>query len=352
MGVQERLTLQAVAEPTLLAVEHIHRYEFAAALCAGMRVLDLCCGSGYGSEILAGRADSVHGVDYDAATIDTATASVGRDPGGAITFELGDATEFLRAPDLAGRFDAIVCFEGLEHLPDVTATLEELRRHAAAGIAVVASVPNSRGMHEDNEFHLSDFGYAEAHAAFNDFPDGQIVHQYLAEGSLIAVDDAGDVDARLYGLERAEPPYANHYLLVAGIDRERLEGAHRARMQVALAPTYNRYMRSLERANTELRRRNNQLTRGLLGKADSAAPSYIKRTEAQLAELAQRRQDIVEMQGELDLRQRRIHRLEEQLEHARAAAARPAPAPPPSPLVAIVARVIATVTRLAARLRR
>jgi hypothetical protein len=89
-----------------------------------------------------------------------------------------------------------------------------------------------------------------------------------------------------------------------------------------------------------------------LGKADSAAPSYIKRTEAQLAELVQRRADIVEMQGELDLRQRRIHRLEEQLEHARAAAARPAPAPPPSPLVGIVARLIATASGLAGRVRR
>jgi 2-polyprenyl-3-methyl-5-hydroxy-6-metoxy-1,4-benzoquinol methylase len=351
MGVQERLTLQAVTEPTLLAAEHLHRYEFAAALCAGLRVLDLCCGSGYGSEILAGRADAVHGIDYDAATIDTATATVGSATE-TITFELADATEFLRGEDLTDRFDAIVCFEGLEHLPDVAAAFAELRRHAAAGIAVIASVPNSRGLHEDNEFHVSDFGYVEAHAAFGEFPDAQIVHQYLAEGSLIAVDDAGDLDARVYGLERAEPPYANHYLLVAGVDRERVEAAHRARMQVAIAPTYNRYMRSLERANTELRRRNNQLTRGLLGKADSAAPSYIKRTEAQLAELVQRRADIVEMQGELDLRQRRIHRLEEQLEHARTAAARPAPAPPPSPLAGVVARLIATASGLAGRVRR
>ncbi len=351
MGVQERLTLQAVAEPTLLAAEHLHRYEFAAELCAGLRVLDLCCGSGYGAEILAGRADCVHGVDYDAATIDTATVTVGRESAGAITFELGDATEFLGG-DLAGRFDAIVCFEGLEHLPDVGATFAALRRHAGAGIAVIASVPNSRGMHEDNEFHVSDFGYREAHAAFGDFPGARILHQYLAEGSLIVVDEAGEVDARLFGLERAEPPYANHYLVVAGIDDERVAGAHRARMQVALAPTYNRYMRSLERANTELRRRNNQLTRGLLGKGDSAAPSYIKRTEAQLAELAQRRQDIVEMQGELDLRQRRIHRLEEQLEHARAAGERPAPAPPPSPVVAAAGRLLGAVGRRVARLRR
>jgi 2-polyprenyl-3-methyl-5-hydroxy-6-metoxy-1,4-benzoquinol methylase len=310
MGVQERLTLQAVGEPTLIAAEHVHRYEFAAALCAGLRVLDLCCGSGYGAEILATRAATVHGVDYDAATIDLATRTLGEDEG--LSFELADALGFLRQ-DLGDRFDAIVCFEGLEHLPDVTATLGELRRHAADGIAVIASVPNSRGLGEDNEFHLTEFGYAEARAAFADFPAAVIVHQYLAEGSLIVVDDADDVDMRLVGLERAEPPYANHFLLVSG---ERLGTGHSARMQLAAAPNYNRYMQSLERANTQLRRRNNQLTRLLLGKGDSAAPSYVKRTEERLAELAKRTAALEDLERELEHRQRRIERLEDQIRFA------------------------------------
>ncbi len=323
MGVQERLTLAAVAEPTLIAGEHLHRYEFAAALCGGLRVLDLCCGTGYGAEILATRAATVHGVDYDAATIDLATQALGR--AGAITFELADATAFLRR-DLAGRFDAIVCFEGLEHLPDVEATLGELRRHAADGVAVIASVPNSRGLGEDNEFHLTDFGYASARAAFGAFPGATVVHQYLAEGSLIVIDEAGDLETRLDGLERAEPPYANHYLLVCGLDPA---AAHRARLQLAVAPNHNRYMQGLERANTQLRRRNTQLSRLLLGKADSAAPSYIARTEARLAELTARAAAIDDLERELEHRQRRIDRLEEQLEHAVAAATRAAVAPAP-----------------------
>ncbi len=332
MGVQERLTLQAVTEPTLIAAEHLHRYEFAAGLLAGLRVVDLCCGSGYGAEILAGRAEAVHGVDNDAATIDLAASTVGRAE--SISFELADATDFLRR-DLGDRFEAIVCFEGLEHLPDAGAAIGELRRQASAGVAVIASVPNSLGLGEENEFHLSEFGYAEVRAAFAGFPGAAIVHQYLAEGSLIVVDGAGDLEARLHGLERAEPPYANHFVLVAGISDERLAAAHRGRLQLAVAPSYNRYMQSLERANAELRRRNTQLARGLLGKGDSAAPSYIKRTEERLAELDRRLIEIEELRIELDHRGRTIVRLEHQLEDAsRGAPAPAAPRPAPDGLLA------------------
>lgn len=326
MGVEERLTLKAVGQPTLIAAEHRHRYEFAATLCPGMRVLDLCCGSGYGMEILADPAATVHGVDYDAATIAQATSTLGQNP--QLSFECSDATSFLRG-ELADRFDAIVCFEGLEHLPDPDAAFRELRRHAAAGIAVVCSVPNSRGMGEENEFHVTDYGYTEALAAFADFPDSVIVHQYLAEGSVIILDGAAELDARLHGLERAEPQYANHYLLVSGIGAETLQRAHRGRMQLAIAPNYNRHMHGLERANVQLRRRNNQLARGLLGKAGSAGPSYVQKSERQIAELESRLVDQQRLEHELEQERRSARRTAEDLRDAqlqlRLAAARQRP---------------------------
>jgi len=310
MGVQERLTLQAVAEPTLIAAEHVHRYEFAAGLCAGARVLDLCCGSGYGAEILAGSAASVHGIDYDAATIDLASAALAGN--GRLTFELADAMTVLRR-DLASEFEAIVCFEGLEHLPDAEGALRELRRHAAAGVAVVCSVPNSRGMGEENEFHLTDFGYAEAGAAFSGFPGAVVVHQFLAEGSVIVVDRGTELEARLHGVERAEPEHANHFILVSGIADEVLGEAHRGRMLLAMAPNYNRYMQDLERANAQLRRRNNELARGLLGKGGSAAPSYIRKAEARIAELEGRLADQARLEHELEQERRARRRVAEQL---------------------------------------
>src|SRR5262245_56200400 len=58
VDINERLSLDAAARYTSQACEHIHRYEIAAVLCEGLRVLDLACGSGYGSAILAERARS------------------------------------------------------------------------------------------------------------------------------------------------------------------------------------------------------------------------------------------------------------------------------------------------------
>jgi len=283
MDVKERLSLEEITEHTLIACEHRHRYEIAAELTAGLRVVDLCCGSGYGAAILAERAGVVHGVDIDVATVDLATATVGRET--KATFEARDAVEFLRAENLAERFDAIVCFEGLEHLPDAEAALRELQRHAKAGVRILASIPNSKAFEEDNEFHLTDFGWEEVHTVLEGFDDAVLLFQHLAEGSVVLAVGADELDARLVHMDYGEPEFANHFIIAAGFDPDIVRATHRARTQLVLAPVYNRYMKSLEQANVQLRRRNAQLARGLIGRADSGAASFVSRLEQRVTEL-------------------------------------------------------------------
>ena len=91
----ERLSLEEAGGQTLLAVTHVHRYEVVAELCAGMRVLDLCCGSGYGTRILAGSAAAVTGVDNHEASIERARADLDRE---GVAFERGDAQRMARSP--------------------------------------------------------------------------------------------------------------------------------------------------------------------------------------------------------------------------------------------------------------
>src|SRR5581483_1686628 len=160
MDVVERLTLEAAQADTMLAAEHRHRYEFAARLCDGRRVLDLCCGSGYGSALLAEHALEVVGVDNDAATVDTAQATIGRELQN-VSFELADAVAFLREK-IGERFDLVVCFEGLEHIDRLDEALALLRARAEEGVQVIASLPNDKLFDEPNPFHVTHFGYEEA----------------------------------------------------------------------------------------------------------------------------------------------------------------------------------------------
>jgi 2-polyprenyl-3-methyl-5-hydroxy-6-metoxy-1,4-benzoquinol methylase len=58
-----------------IAHEHWHRYAFARAFVAGRRVVDVACGEGYGSVVLADAAALVTGIDIDAATLAHARAA-------------------------------------------------------------------------------------------------------------------------------------------------------------------------------------------------------------------------------------------------------------------------------------
>ena len=214
MGVQERLSLEAVSANTLIACEHVHRYRVAAALCSGLRVVDLACGSGYGSALLRETAASVVGVDNDAATIDMARVTVGRDTD--IAFETADAVEYLRR-GIASDHDAIVCLEGLEHLPDLDTAVEALSTLAADGMKLVVSVPNSRAFSEENQYHVTDFGFEQATELTEKLGGGTVLYQFLAEGSLIHGDQPGPLDAERLLDDYGEPEYANHFIVCVNL---------------------------------------------------------------------------------------------------------------------------------------
>ena len=136
-------------------IEHWHRYHFAARWAKDKRVLDLACGEGYGSALLARHAASVMGVDVSQQAVDHARAAY--QPLSNARFSVGSCTA-IPAPDKS--FDLAVSFETLEHIHEQEQFLGELDRVLAPGGVLLISCPNKaeytdkRGT--DNEFHVKE----------------------------------------------------------------------------------------------------------------------------------------------------------------------------------------------------
>jgi SAM-dependent methyltransferase len=107
---------------------HVARYAWAFQFCEGRTVVDVGCGTGYGTFLLSWVGKSVTGVDRDNEAIAIAARSF---PGPA--FRVLDATETLPAADVA------TCFEVLEY---VDAPAELCRRLFAAAPEILLSYPN------------------------------------------------------------------------------------------------------------------------------------------------------------------------------------------------------------------
>ncbi|MEO0465819.1 MAG: class I SAM-dependent methyltransferase [Pseudomonadota bacterium] len=117
------------------------------ALSAGDRVLDLGCGEGrhlHGLYFHGGL--HLNGIDLDEASLQKAKDGFmtlpPREPGdeGTVDLSVGDATA-LDFPD--DTFDAIICSEVLEHLPDYDAALVEIRRILKPDGRLCITVPHA-----------------------------------------------------------------------------------------------------------------------------------------------------------------------------------------------------------------
>jgi SAM-dependent methyltransferase len=161
-----------------LWAEHIARYAFAARFAQGCRVLDSGCGTGYGTNELAG--EFVVGVDVAPEAIDYAKAHTG----GASFLQ----SSAIALPFPAGAFDLVTTFEVIEHLASWRDLLSEARRVLAPCGVFLVSTPNrlyyadSRRLDGPNPYHVHEFEFEEFQAALQEFfPHVAILFQNRVE---------------------------------------------------------------------------------------------------------------------------------------------------------------------------
>ena len=168
------------AREAAVAYEHLHRYIWASELVKGKRVLDLACGEGYGSNILARDAAYVCGVDIDNGAIQHARSRYSRP-----NLEFVKASVTAVPVTEASSFDVIICFEAIEHIDAHDALMLEVVRLLKPDGLFIVSTPNKAvyrvGNEEPNPFHVRELTFEEFHALLmRHFPDvsyfGQDVH--------------------------------------------------------------------------------------------------------------------------------------------------------------------------------
>lgn len=138
--------------------DHINRYAFAKDQLMPLQpsaVLDLACGIGYGTALLAEALKCrVVGVDIDTGAIQYARQHYSP-----------DGTEFIQADARLvelepSTFDAIVSFETIEHVPFDLELLQKFHRVLKAGGTLVVSTPNQDVMPFDAEkfqYHIKHY---------------------------------------------------------------------------------------------------------------------------------------------------------------------------------------------------
>ena len=147
-------------EEASIGYEHVHRYAYATQFVQNKRVLDLACGEGYGSYLLAKTAKSVVGIDIDNNTIKHARNKYIKQN---LEFRVGSITEVPIGGESI--FDVAVCFEALEHIEDHQKLLSEVKRLLTPEGVFIVSTPNKTVYSDEpqfnNPFHVHELYFDE-----------------------------------------------------------------------------------------------------------------------------------------------------------------------------------------------
>ncbi|SDK30731.1 class I SAM-dependent methyltransferase [Sediminibacillus albus] len=174
----ERVIPEYMKPMNKLLLEHIARYQFALYYVSG-RVLDLSCGAGYGTHMIAKEKKQditeVVGVDIDEEIISYAQATYYHPQS---SFVAANATD-ERLIGQIGSFDTIISFETLEHIEEEEHLLENYYRLLNPGGSLLVSTPfgDGRGVPCGSPFHIHQLTPDEFRSLFTDYAETEFFYQ-------------------------------------------------------------------------------------------------------------------------------------------------------------------------------
>ena len=170
-----------------IELEHVHRYLWAEQFAHGKSVLDIACGEGFGSEILASSATQVVGVNLSEDAVVHALRKYRRKN---LKFQVGSCDQ-IPVPDSS--IDLVVSFETIENRNRHQEMMREIKRVLhPEGILIISSPDNH--VYSDipsykDDHHVKELFAPEFEALLKEhFANVQMFGQRVAYGSLIGAE--------------------------------------------------------------------------------------------------------------------------------------------------------------------
>jgi len=153
----ERMIPPAQGEVSVVFSRHPFTYQYVRQFVNGKDVLDIGCGTGYGSHILAEHARSVLGLDYDQDAIDYCRTHYRAQN---IIFQHADAATL----SIKNKFDVAVSFQVIEHMHHVEDFIDRIKSAVKQNGFIIITTPNvktTNRIRNDNPFHCHEMSYEQ-----------------------------------------------------------------------------------------------------------------------------------------------------------------------------------------------
>ncbi len=172
------------------SLHHLHRYAVAQLFCEDKFVVDVACGEGFGSHLLAQVAAKVVGVDISEDVVAYTRAKYGR---ANLSFKVGNV---LDLPLEDASVDVFVSMETIEHHDKHEQMLCEIKRVLRKDGLLIISTPDRLNYSDRprfaNPFHVKELYLEEFRALISSyFKNSAMLFQKVTYGSVVVPEKSG-----------------------------------------------------------------------------------------------------------------------------------------------------------------